>query len=110
MILTTAPAIEGKKIVAHYGIVSSETILGANIFKDFLAGIRDIVGGRSGAYEKSLREAKQLALRELSEEAAALGANAVIAVDLDYETINSGGGTSLLMVAVSGTAVRYEAL
>lgn len=110
MILTTAPTIEGKKIVAHHGIVSSETILGANIFKDFLAGIRDIVGGRSGSYEKSLREAKEIAMRELTEQAQILGANAVIAIDLDYETLNSGTGTSMLMVAVSGTAVRYTDL
>lgn len=108
MILTTASMIEGKKIVTHHGIVSSEAILGANIFKDLLAGIRDIVGGRSGAYEKSLRQAKEIAMKELSEQARALGANAVIAIDLDYETINSGGGSSMLMVAVSGTAVTYH--
>jgi uncharacterized protein YbjQ (UPF0145 family) len=108
MILTTAPAIEGKKIMAHYGIVSSETILRANIFKDFLAGVRDIVGGRSGAYKKSLPEAKEIAMRELTAQAQALGANAVIAIDLDYETLTSGGGISMLMVADSGTAVRYE--
>ncbi len=108
MILTTAPTIEGKKIVAHHGIVSSEAILGANIFKDFFAGIRDIVGGRSAAYEKSLREAKETAMREMAQQAGALGANAVIAIDLDYETINSGSGSSMLMVAVSGTAVSYQ--
>jgi uncharacterized protein YbjQ (UPF0145 family) len=107
MILTTAHAIDGKKIVAHHGIVSSEAILGANILKDFLAGLRDIVGGRSGSYEKSLREAKEIAMRELTEQARSLGANAVIAIDLDYETIGSGGGTSMLMVAVCGTAVTY---
>lgn len=108
MILTTAPMIEGKNIVDHHGIVSSEAILGANIFKDFLAGIRDIVGGRSAAYEKSLREAKDTAMREMEHQAQALGANAVIAIDIDYETINSGSGTSMLMVAVSGTAVSYQ--
>ncbi|MBD2120423.1 heavy metal-binding domain-containing protein [Trichocoleus sp. FACHB-262] len=108
MILTTAGTIEGKKIVDHYGIVSSETILGANIFKDFLAGMRDMVGGRSASYEKSLREAKEIALQELTDQAKTLGANAVIAIALDYETIDSGGGSSMLMVAVSGTAVRYQ--
>lgn len=107
MILTTASIIEGKKIVNHHGIVSSEAILGANIFKDLLAGIRDIVGGRSGAYEKSLRQAKDIAIKEMSEQARALGANAVIAIDIDYETISSGGGSSMLMVAVTGTAVTY---
>ncbi len=108
MILTTASTIEGKKIVGHHGIVSSEAILGANIFKDFFAGIRDIVGGRSAAYEKSLREAKETAMREMTRQAQVLGANAVIAIDLDYETINAGGNSSMLMVAVSGTAVSYE--
>lgn len=108
MLLTTASTIEGKKISAHYGIVSSEAILGANIFKDFFAGIRDIVGGRSGGYEKSLREAKETAMQEMVVQAQAMGANGVIAIDLDYETITSGNGTSMLMVAVSGTAVRYD--
>nr|WP_199306530.1 heavy metal-binding domain-containing protein [Pseudanabaena sp. FACHB-2040] len=110
VILTTAATIEGKKIVDHYGIVSSETILGANIFKDFLAGMRDMVGGRSASYEKALREAKEIALKELTDQAKTLGANAVIAIALDYETINGGSGSSMLMVAVSGTAVRYQEL
>lgn len=107
MLLITAPTIEGKRIVEYHGIVSSEAILGANIFRDFFAGIRDIVGGRSAAYEKSLRQAKEAAMEELALQAQALGANAVIAIDLDYETINSGGNGSMLMVAVSGTAVSY---
>ncbi len=106
MLLTTTNNIEGKRITAYYGIVSGETIIGANIFKDFFAGIRDIVGGRSGAYERVLREAKDTAMNEMAEQARSLGANAVIAVDLDYETVGSGG--SMLMVTAAGTAVRYE--
>lgn len=106
MLLTTTNNIEGKRITAYYGIVSGETIIGANIFKDFFAGIRDIVGGRSGAYERVLREAKDTAMNEMSEQARSLGANAVIAVDLDYETVGSGG--SMLMVTAAGTAVHYE--
>ncbi len=106
MILTTTDSVGEKRVITHLGIVSGEAILGANIFKDFFAGIRDIVGGRSGAYEKSLREAKDTALREMSEQAQKLGANAVIGIDLDYETISLSGGGSMLMVAASGTAVR----
>jgi len=108
MILTTTSGIEGKTITNYYGIVSGEAILGANIFKDFFAGIRDVVGGRSGAYEQSLREAKDMAMKEMIEAAEKLGANAIIGIDLDYETIGSGSGTSMLMVAASGTAVRYS--
>jgi len=108
MLITTTNVLQDKKITAYYGIVSGEAILGANMFKDFLAGIRDIVGGRSGAYEKSLREAKRIAIDEMIEEAQRLGANAVIGVDIDYETISLSGGGGMLMVAVSGTAVRYE--
>ncbi|HED07648.1 MAG TPA: heavy metal-binding domain-containing protein [Ignavibacteria bacterium] len=107
MLVITTPSIEGKKIIRYYGIVSGEAILGANIFKDFFAGIRDIVGGRSAAYEKELRQAKDIAITEMTETAEALGANAVIAVDLDYETIGGGGG-NMLMVSASGTAVTYE--
>ncbi|MCH7973696.1 MAG: heavy metal-binding domain-containing protein [Bacteroidetes bacterium] len=107
MLVITTPSIEGKKIVRYYGIVSGEAILGTNIFKDFFAGIRDIVGGRSAAYEKELRKAKNIALSEMTEAAEALGANAVIAVDLDYETIGGGTG-NMLMVSASGTAVTYE--
>ncbi|HCF29409.1 MAG TPA: hypothetical protein DEV81_19910 [Cyanobacteria bacterium UBA11049] len=106
MLLTTASLVGDKQIVDHLGIVSGEAILGANIFRDFFAGIRDIVGGRSAGYEKSLREAKDTAMREMVQQAKALGANAVIGIDIDYETINIGNGGSMLMVAVSGTAVR----
>ncbi|HUH32623.1 MAG TPA: heavy metal-binding domain-containing protein, partial [Daejeonella sp.] len=98
--------IEGKKVTRYIGIVSGEAIIGANIVKDFFAGIRDIVGGRSGAYEEGLREAKDIALREMEQQAAALGANAILAVDLDYETL--GSNSSMLMVSASGTAVVIE--
>lgn len=98
--------VEGLRVTRYYGIVSGETIIGANVFRDFFAGIRDIVGGRSGSYEEVLREAKQTALREMEEQAAAMGANAVIGVDLDYETV--GGSGSMLMVTAAGTAVRVE--
>ncbi|GAB4461148.1 MAG: heavy metal-binding domain-containing protein [Elainellaceae cyanobacterium] len=107
ILLTTASQIGDLQIVDHLGIVSGEAILGANIFKDFFAGIRDIVGGRSAAYERSLREAKDTAMREMVEQAERLGANAIIAIDIDYETIGISNGGSMLMVAVSGTAVRY---
>ena len=103
MLLTTTNNIEGKKITQYYGIVSGETIIGANVFKDFFAGI---VGGRAGSYESVLREAKETALQEMSQQATRMGANAVIAVDLDYETV--GGSGSMLMVTAAGTAVRYE--
>ena len=108
MLTTTTSIIEGKQITKYYGIVSGETIIGANIFRDFLAGIRDIVGGRSNSYEKVLREAKNSALREMEEQALQLGANAVIGVDLDYETV--GQGASMLMVTASGTAVFVQDL
>lgn len=104
MLVTTTPMIQGKNITRYYGLVTGEAIMGANIFRDFFAGIRDIVGGRSAAYEKELRNAKDTALGEMIQEAERLGANAVIGVDLDYETI----GESMLMVSASGTAVRYE--
>ena len=106
MLITTTNIIEGKKITRYYGIVSGETIIGANVFRDFFASIRDIVGERAGSYEEVLREAKDTALKELEEQAYQLGANAVIGVDLDYETVGSGG--SMLMVTAAGTAVRYE--
>ena len=106
MLVTTTPIIEGKRIIRYYGIVSGETIIGANVFRDFLAGIRDFVGGRSGAYEGGLRQAKDTAIREMEEQAARLGANAVIGVDLDYETV--GGSGSMLMVTATGTAVTIE--
>jgi uncharacterized protein YbjQ (UPF0145 family) len=108
MIVTTTDSLQGQEIVQYYGIVTGEAILGTNIFRDFFAGIRDIVGGRSGAYEKSLREAKDTALREMTEAAKAMGANAVIGVDLDYETISIGEGGGMMMVAASGTAVKLS--
>jgi uncharacterized protein YbjQ (UPF0145 family) len=103
MILTTTPNVEGKQIVQYCGIVTGEAIVGANIFKDFFAGIRDIVGGRSGAYEAELKKAREIAFREMEENAMAVGANAVVGVDLDYEVVGQSG--SMLMVSVSGTAV-----
>jgi uncharacterized protein YbjQ (UPF0145 family) len=105
MIVTTTDSIEGRRIGRYLGIVSGEAVMGTNIFKDMFAGIRDIVGGRSGAYEKSLREAKEEALSELKEAAEKLGADAVVGVDLDYEHIGSGD-RSMLMVAANGTAVK----
>lgn len=105
MIVTTTSTLQDKTISDYKGIVSGEAILGANIFRDFFAGIRDIVGGRSGAYEKALREAKDIAMQEMVQAAEQLGANAVIGVDIDYENITSGNGGAMLMVAVSGTAV-----
>ncbi|MFQ6102715.1 MAG: heavy metal-binding domain-containing protein [Candidatus Glassbacteria bacterium] len=108
MLILTTPTIEGKKIEKYLGLVSGEAILGANIFKDFFAGIRDIVGGRSAAYEKELRKAKEVAIEEMTEQASALGGNAVVAVDLDYETIGIGGAGNMLMVSASGTAVVYR--
>ncbi len=106
MLITTTPTIEGKRITNYYGIVSGETIIGANVFRDLFASIRDIVGGRSVSYEEVLREAKETALREMQDQAARMGANAVIGVDLDYETV--GGSGSMLMVTASGTAVYIE--
>ena len=103
MLVVTTNLVEGRKITRYHGIVSGEAIVGANIFRDFFAGIRDIVGGRSAAYEAELRKAKDLALDELKQQAAAAGCNAVVAVDLDYETLGSNG--SMLMVSASGTAV-----
>jgi uncharacterized protein YbjQ (UPF0145 family) len=103
MIRTTTPGVEGRQVGEYLGIVTGEAILGANIVKDLFAGVRDIVGGRSGAYEEELRRARQIALEEMSTEAAALGADAIVGIDLDYETVGSGG---MLMVSASGTAVR----
>jgi len=108
MLVLTTPNIEGQKIVKYIGLVSGEAILGANIFKDFFAGIRDIVGGRSAAYENELRKAKDIAIEEMKEQARTLGANAVVGVDLDYETIGIGSGGNMLMVSASGTAIVYE--
>ena len=106
MITTTTPTIEGKRIVRYMGIVTGETIFGTNVFRDFLASIRDIVGGRSGSYEEVLRKGKDEAIREMESRAAALGANAIVGVDLDYETVGQNG--SMLMVTCSGTAVWVE--
>ena len=106
MTLSTTPAIEGRRITKYCGIVTGEAILGANIFKDLFAGIRDIVGGRSATYEREMRKARELALAEVAQNAAELGANAVVGIDLDYETV--GGQGSMLMVTVSGTAVVVE--
>ncbi|GAB4386038.1 MAG: heavy metal-binding domain-containing protein [Albidovulum sp.] len=100
MIITTTPTIEGRRIARYHGIVTGEAILGANIFRDLFAQVRDIVGGRSAAYEQELGRARQTALAEMEERAAALGADAVVGVDLDYEVINN-----MLMVSASGTAV-----
>lgn len=106
MLTTTTSVIEGKRIARYYGIVSGETIVGANIFRDFFASIRDVIGGRSNSYEEVLRKAKDSALREMEEQAMRLGANAVIGVDLDYETVGQNG--SMLMVTASGTAVFIQ--
>jgi uncharacterized protein YbjQ (UPF0145 family) len=106
VIVTTTPNIEGKKITAYQGIVTGEAIMGANIFKDLFAGIRDIVGGRSATYERELRRARDIALEELKVAAAEMGANAVVGIDIDYETV--GGNASMLMVTVSGTAVVLQ--
>jgi uncharacterized protein YbjQ (UPF0145 family) len=106
MLLTTTSIIDGKQIVKYHGLVSGEAILGANIFRDLFAGIRDIVGGRSAAYEKELRRAKELAIQEMTEQAQALGANAIVGIDLDYETVGQGG--SMLMVSANGTAVTFS--
>jgi len=106
MIVTTTPSVEGQQVVEYLGVVSGEAVMGANMFKDIFAGIRDIVGGRSGAYEEELRRAKDIALQEMQDNARGLGANAVLSVDLDYETVGSNG--SMLMVSASGTAVRLS--
>ncbi len=106
MIVTTTPSVEGKRIRQYCGIVTGEAILGANIFKDFFAGIRDIVGGRSGTYERTLGDARKIALDELAQAAAEKGADAVVGIDLDYEVIGQNG--SMLMVSASGTAVTLE--
>ena len=106
MLMTTTPSVEGKRIVRYLGVVTGVTIIGANVFRDFLAGVRDFFGGRSSAYAADVREAKDTALEEMARQAEALGANAVVGIDLDYETV--GGSGSMLMVTCSGTAVRVE--
>jgi hypothetical protein len=103
MILSTTPTLEGKPIKQYLGIVTGETIIGANAIKDFMAGLTDFFGGRSTTYEKVLIEAKETAIKELEERATRLGANAIVGIDLDYETVGQNGG--MLMVTVSGTAV-----
>ncbi len=105
MLVTTTPTIEGQPIVQYYGLVSGETIIGANVFRDFAASIRDFVGGRSSSYEEVLREAKATAIKEMESEAMRMGANAIVGVDLDYETVGAQG--SMLMVTATGTAVRF---
>ena len=106
MIVTTTPTIDGRRIVRYVGIASGEAIVGANIVRDLFASVRDIVGGRSGAYENVLANARETALTEMRENAERMGANAVVGVDLDYETLGSNG--SMLMVCASGTAVLIE--
>ncbi len=103
MIHSTTPTLEGRTITRYHGVVTGEAILGANIFKDFFAGIRDIVGGRSAAYEQELQRARQIAMDEMSHRAQSLGANAIVGIDIDYETLGTNGG--MMMVSVSGTAV-----
>ena len=105
MIHSTTPTLEGKTISQYLGVITGEAILGANIVKDFFAGIRDIVGGRSAAYEKELQKARVIAFKEMDEKAQALGSNAILGIDLDYETV---GGGKMLMVTVSGTAVVVD--
>jgi uncharacterized protein YbjQ (UPF0145 family) len=107
MILTTTPSVDGRQITEYLGVVTGEAILGANIVRDLFAGVRDIVGGRSGAYEEELRKAREIAMEELTAEATGRGAEAVVGIDLDYETVGQGG--SMLMVSASGTAVRLGA-
>jgi uncharacterized protein YbjQ (UPF0145 family) len=106
MQVTTTPSIEGRKITRYCGVVAGEAILGANLFKDLFAGIRDLVGGRSATYERELQKAREIAISELQQRAQELGANAVVGVDLDYEVLGQGNG--MLMVSASGTAVVIE--
>jgi uncharacterized protein YbjQ (UPF0145 family) len=106
MIQTTTPAVEGRQIKDYHGVVTGEAILGANIFKDIFASIRDIVGGRSAAYEAELQKARTIAFEEMSRQALDLGANAIVGIDIDYETVGAQGG--MLMVSVSGTAVTVR--
>jgi uncharacterized protein YbjQ (UPF0145 family) len=106
MQITTTPTIDGKRITKYCGVIAGEAILGANVFKDLFAGIRDLVGGRSATYERELQRARDIALQELKERATEMGANAVVGVDLDYEVLGAGNG--MLMVSASGTAVVVE--
>ncbi len=104
MLITTTPSIEGRPVADYLGVVVGEAILGANIFKDIFGAVRDIVGGRAGAYEKEMQKAREVAFREVEDKAQALGADAVVGVDIDYEVVGANGG--MMMVSVSGTAVR----
>lgn len=106
MIQTTTPSVDGRAITEYLGVVTGEAILGANIVRDLFAGVRDIVGGRSGAYEEELRKAREIALQEMGSEASSRGADAIVGIDLDYETVGGGG---MLMVTASGTAVKLGA-
>jgi uncharacterized protein YbjQ (UPF0145 family) len=106
MLVTTTPTVEGRRIVEYKGLVAGEAILGANLFRDLFASIRDLVGGRAGAYEKVLNDARETAVAEMADKAARLGANGVVGVDIDYETVGTNG--SMLMVTAAGTAVRLE--
>ncbi|MBM3239851.1 heavy metal-binding domain-containing protein [Candidatus Poribacteria bacterium] len=106
MIITTTPSIEGKRITEYLGVVTGEAIMGVNIFRDFFANIRDIIGGRAGSYEEKLIETRQIALKEMEDNAAQLGADAVVGVDIDYEVLGAENG--MLMVTACGTAVRIE--
>jgi uncharacterized protein YbjQ (UPF0145 family) len=108
MLITTTTTVEGRPAREYLGLVSGEAIMGANIFRDFFAGIRDVIGGRSAAYEEELRKAKQIAINEMVQEATARGANAIIGVDPDYESIGMGQGGGMLMVSASGTAVLLQ--
>jgi uncharacterized protein YbjQ (UPF0145 family) len=108
MLVTTTHGVDGRRVSSYLGLVSGEAILGANIFKDLFAGIRDIVGGRAAAYEKELAKAKEIAIQEIIDQAAAMGASAILGVDLDFETIAIGQGGNMLMVSASGTAVVLQ--
>jgi uncharacterized protein YbjQ (UPF0145 family) len=106
VIVTTTTAVDGRTVTEYIGVVTGEAVLGANVFRDVFAGLRDIVGGRSAGYERSLRQARETALDEITQQAEDLGADAIIGVDIDYESIQLGQGGGMLMVSASGTAVR----
>ena len=108
MIVTTTPSVEGRAISDYLGVIAGEAVMGANVFKDIFAGVRNIIGGRSGAYEKELESARQAAFDDLTAKASDLGADAVVGVDIDYEVIGGGGGGNMLLVSVSGTAVKLS--
>lgn len=108
MIVTTTPSVEGRAVSAYLGVIAGEAVMGANVFKDIFAGVRNIIGGRSGAYEKELEAARDAAFEDLRAKAEELGAAAVVGVDIDYEVIGGGGGGSMLLVSVSGTAVKLS--